>query len=180
MLFRGTNLKRPATLSNAGWYNPSLKFPCPITGHQHEIAGCIELFSSTPKQRRDFGGRKLCFICMGPVDKCGRKRENNKWITICQNARKAAPLACKVCAAYCQTSGITSPPFSMIMCQDAAHTNPVPEEVGKALQNYWPAFNPSNVVNSMVLCAGSVHNTVSKLCQVFPPSHQPFLSCFQH
>ena len=60
--------------SNAGWYDPSLKFPCPIDGHRHEIAGCIEFFSSTPKQKGDFGTRKLCFICMGPIDKCGRKR----------------------------------------------------------------------------------------------------------
>ena len=113
--------------SNAGWYDPSLKFPCPIDGHRHEIAGCIEFFSSTPKQRRDFESRKLCFVCMGPIDKCGRKRVNNKWISVCQNAKKAAPLACKACAAYCQSSGITFLPFSMIMCQDAAHTKPVPE-----------------------------------------------------
>ena len=160
---QGRSMRTQSQQSNTGWYDPSLKFPCPIDGHRHEVAGCVQFFSSTPKQRRDFGSRKICFICMGPMDKCGRKKINNKWTTVCQNAKKAAPLACKACDAYCQSSGISSSPFSMIMCQDAAHTKPTPEEVGRALQDYWPSFNPSNVVDSMVLCVGSVHNTVSKL-----------------
>ena len=69
------NTKPQSQQSNTGWYDPSLKFPCPIDGHRHEVAGCVQFFSSTPKQRRDFGSRKICFICMGPMDKCGRKKK---------------------------------------------------------------------------------------------------------
>ena len=156
---------RPPATKPAGWYNTALKFPCPIDNHDHETAVCTEFFSSTPKQRRDIGSKKICFVCMGPLDKCRRKKNDNKIVRLCSNVKKAGPLSCKACANYCQSSGISSPPFCVIMCQDPSHPKPTTEEVGRLLKDYWPSFNPSSVTPSMVLYAGSIHNTVSN----YPP-----------
>ena len=111
----------------------------------------------------------------------GKEKKKNRYVRVCLNAKKSVSLACKSCVTYCQTSGIASPPFNIIMCQDGAHTKPSPEEVCKALQDYWPAFNPGNVVNSMVLDVGSVHNTVNKLPPCLKssrPSNDPFQVIF--
>merc|ERR1719239_43930 len=154
---------RSTTTKPAGWYSSMLTFPCPIDNHNHELATCTEFFSSTPKQRRDIGRKKICFVCMGPLDKCVKKKNGNKLVRMCVNVKKAGPLSCRACADYCRACGISSPPFCVIMCQDPSHPKPTIEEVGRVLNDYWPSFNPDTVTPSMVLSGGSLHNTVSMI-----------------
>ena len=154
---------RSTTTKPAGWYSSMLTFPCPIDNHNHELATCTEFFSSTPKQRRDIGRKKICFVCMGPMDKCVKKKNGNKLARMCVNVKKAGPLSCRACADYCRACGISSPPFCVIMCQDPSHPKPTIEEVGRVLNDYWPSFNPDTVTPSMVLSGGSLHNTVSMI-----------------
>jgi len=46
------------------WYKPGAIFPCPLSGHSHEMYECREFFSLNPYTRWDLSGKgKICFTC---------------------------------------------------------------------------------------------------------------------
>ena len=36
---------------NTKWYQPNLKFPCPLGNHRHKVSTCLEFFSLSPAER---------------------------------------------------------------------------------------------------------------------------------
>ena len=58
-------------LSNPKWYRAGLKFPCPLTNHQHEMSTCAEFFSLSPGDRwNKMEKGKICYACLAPKDVC--------------------------------------------------------------------------------------------------------------
>ena len=46
---------------NTRWYLPSLRFPCPLANHKHEVSTCLEFFSFSPAERwNKMDKGKLC------------------------------------------------------------------------------------------------------------------------
>ena len=48
------------------WNPPSgLKFPCPLTNHNHEVSTCAEFFSFSPLDHQEkIEKGRMCFSCM--------------------------------------------------------------------------------------------------------------------
>ena len=45
------------------WWNRNFRFPCPISGHEHELASCAEFFQLNPKERQERSKGKICKTC---------------------------------------------------------------------------------------------------------------------
>ena len=76
------------------WYQPGLKFPCPVKRHNHEIADCKDFLSMSPEHRwNDIEKYRFCFTCLStclkPRDICmGRPctfQSSVSEILICQS-----------------------------------------------------------------------------------------------
>ena len=53
------------------WYRVGLKFPCPLSNHQHEMSTCAEFFSLNPGDRWDKMEKgRICYSCLAPKDVC--------------------------------------------------------------------------------------------------------------
>ena len=96
------------------WYLPNLKFPCPLSGHTHEISTCEEFFSFNPTERwskMDKG--KLCYTCFSPKDVCVSRK--------CELSEKVPEtLKCQGCAPWARFKGLA--PLSILFCRMKAHS----------------------------------------------------------
>ena len=90
------------------WYLPNLKFPCPLSGHSHEISICVEFFSFNPTERwNKMDKGKLCYTCLSPKDVCVSKK--------CEFAEKVPEtLKCQGCAPWARFKGL-APHFDFVL-----------------------------------------------------------------
>ena len=56
--------------SSGRWWNRSLRFPCPIEGHKHELTSCEVFFQLTPKERQEKSRGRICKTCFKPGGDC--------------------------------------------------------------------------------------------------------------
>ena len=98
---------------NVKWNLPGLKFPCPISGHQHELTNCSEFFSFNPAERwskMDKG--KICYACLQPKDICLVKK--------CKFESKIPEnLKCQGCGPWARSKDLA--PFSILFCRNKEH-----------------------------------------------------------
>ena len=96
-------------------WNPAseLKFPCPLTGHTHEVRKCKEFFYMSPRDRWEkLEKGRLCFSCLKPKTICkGRK---------CNHVSSVPEvLKCAICASWAESKGLA--PFSIFFCKQKLH-----------------------------------------------------------
>ncbi len=62
----GVNSSAFATkFSSTKWYRADLKFPCPLSNHQHEMSMCAEFFSLSPGDRwNKMEKGRICYSCI--------------------------------------------------------------------------------------------------------------------
>ena len=122
-------LKTGDKTSNSKWYDSSLKYPCPLDNHKHEIGVCAEFFSLTAKERIESCKKKLCFTCLGPWHKCQRK---------C-NGKPPRELLCKECKYTFK--GTNKSTYNLLLCPKDDHSKPIVKDIMKILKDYFPSFN---------------------------------------
>ena len=121
--------KKGDKTSNSKWYDLSLKYPCPLDNHKHEIGVCAEFFSLTAKERIESCKKKLCFTCLGPWHKCQRK---------C-NGKPPKELLCKECKDTFK--GTNKSTYNLLLCTKDDHSKPMVKDIMKILKDYFPSFN---------------------------------------
>ena len=90
-------------------YPQSLKYPCPIANHKHEIATCVEYFAYSPAERwAKIDKGRICYCCLKPKSICQSRRCSNK-------ATVPEVLKCLVCSEWAATKGMA--PFSIFYCK---------------------------------------------------------------
>ena len=112
-----------------------LKSPCPIQKHTHELGSCSKFFSMTAKERLKACVKRLCFCCMGPWNKCSKKCE--------RSAKIPKELICP----ECQASGTYKNPMNILLCTREDHTKPLPKDILKQLNDWFPKFNVKNTID---------------------------------
>ena len=97
----------------APWYPPGMKFPCPLSSHNHEMAECKEWLSMTPTERwENTKVRRICYACLRPKSVCNeRKCKFFKGID--------QMITCQGCVEYASANGWA--PFSILMCRKRKH-----------------------------------------------------------
>ena len=100
---------------NIKWYQPGLKFPCPVKNHQHEMNTCGEFFSFNPAERwSKMEKGKICYSCLKPKDQCSTKK--------CSFESKIPEtLKCQGCAPWAQANRLA--PLSILFCRRREHAN---------------------------------------------------------
>ena len=95
---------------NTKWFLPSLKFPCPIGIHKHELSTCLEFFSFSPAERwNKMDEGKFCYAYLLPKDVCVTKR--------CKfEAKVPETLKCQGCAPWSRSKDLA--PFSILFCRN--------------------------------------------------------------
>ena len=98
---------------NTKWYPANLKFPCPLSGHKHELSTCQEFFSFSPVERWERMDKgKLCYACLSPKDVCTDRR--------CGFENKVPEtLKCQGCAPWARSKKLA--PFSILFCRIKDH-----------------------------------------------------------
>jgi hypothetical protein len=143
---------------NRGWFNPSLKFPCPIFAHDHELASCAEFFSLPGGEKKRISGRKLCFSCLGPKEKCFKENTNEYK---CINMHRAKSLICRGCVNIVKNHDIENPPYNMLLCQSDNHPKPTMAELSILLKAYMPEMDIDRISSTMVCVGSVVENSVN-------------------
>ena len=140
---------------NVKWYLPGLKFPCPLTGHQHELTSCSEFFSFNPAERwskMDKG--KICYACLQHKDICLIKK--------CKFESKIPEtLKCQGCAPWARSKDLA--PFSILFCRNKEHAQlraPFPE-MKKDLEKYIGKLAASVVDSSIKYSANYTYQVFS-------------------
>ena len=97
----------------APWYPPGMKFPCPLTSHNHEMAECKEWLSMTPTERwENTKVRRICYACLRPKSVCNERK--------CKFYKSINELiTCQGCVEYASSNGWA--PFSILMCRKRKH-----------------------------------------------------------
>ena len=113
------------------WNPPAgLKFPCPMTGHKHEVSKCGEFFDLSPEDRREKLEKEImCFSCLKPKTVCSSRKCTNH-----PNVPKV--LKCTLCTSWAESKGLA--PFSIFFCKGKEHGDPrAPvNELKSALEKY--------------------------------------------
>jgi len=123
----------------AKWYDPKLKFPCPIQGHSHELGTCTSFFKYDAKKRLFVVKAKLCFSCLRPWDQC----KNG-----CSRLSKLPTrLVCQNCAANTDGQGRT--PLSILVCPSYDHDKLTKEQLATECEKYFPGFKSKQMVPVM-------------------------------
>jgi len=99
-----------ATKFNATkWYRASLKFPCPLSNHQHEMSTCAEFFSLSPGDRwNKMEKERICYSCLAPKDVCVNRRCSFE-------AKVPDSLKCQGCAVWAQPKNLAT--LSVFFCR---------------------------------------------------------------
>ena len=98
---------------NTKWYQPNLKFPCPLGNHRHEVSTCLEFFSLSPAKRwNKMDKGKLCYACLLPKDVCTVRK--------CKfEAKVPETLKCQGCAPWACSKDLA--PFKILFCRNKEH-----------------------------------------------------------
>ena len=121
--------KKSEKAANSKWYDSSLKYPCPLDKHRHEIGVCAEFFSLTAKERIESCKRKLCFTCLGPWHKCRRK---------CTR-KPPKELLCTDCEVTLNSPDKST--CNLLLCTKNDHSKPMVKDIMKVLKDYFPSFD---------------------------------------
>ena len=97
----------------APWYPPGMRFPCPLSSHNHEMAECKEWLSMTPTERwENTKVRRICYACLRPKSVCNERK--------CKFSKSIDQLiTCQGCVEYATANGWA--PFSILMCRKRKH-----------------------------------------------------------
>ena len=97
----------------APWYPPGMRFPCPLSSHNHEMAECKEWLSMTPTERwENTKVRRICYACLRPMAMCNERK--------CKFYKSVSELiTCQGCIEYVSSQGWA--PFSILMCRKRRH-----------------------------------------------------------
>ena len=147
--------KTPKSLPSKLWFNPKWRFPCPINDHDHELAHCTDFFSLTPAERKRLTGRKMCWTCLGPREKCMKRLKTGEIKYCCVNMQRVRPLVCIECTAYVKASPSLKCPFNIVMCGIPEHTKPSISEMSTLLKSYLPEMDMEKV-SPILVYASSV------------------------
>ena len=95
--------------STCKWYRADLKFPCPMTNHQHEMSTSAEFFSMSPRDRwNKMKKGRICYACLAPKAMCVNRRCSFK-------AKVSESLKCQGCATWAQSKYLA--PLSVLFCK---------------------------------------------------------------
>lgn len=123
--------------SSKTWHDPSLKFPCPIKGHKHEIGTCKSFFGLEPKERKKSGYKKICYSCLGPREKCKERCINVKRLP------NGGRMACLECSD--EARKIKKSPFNVLVCPNKEHTKLTMEDLLTDCEKWFPNFKASEM-----------------------------------
>ena len=100
---------------NKHWFDPALKFPCPIGNHKHELNNCAEFFAYNPIERwNKMEKGKVCYTCLKPKISCNSKRCSNE-------AAVPENLKCKECSNWASKQGLAG--FNILFCKNKEHVS---------------------------------------------------------
>ena len=154
------------------WYAPGRIFPCPISGHNHEMSRCKEFFSMHPHKRWDAAGKaKICFCCLRPRNVC--KEINN-----C-NFLSSVPeeLICQGCFEYAKTKGWS--PLNILMCKKSKHapTRAPYNIIKKTFEKYMGQFSEDIEDKNIRYAVNFMHQVYSvdpsKYTSISEPTEKP-------
>ena len=95
------------------WFSPGLKFPCPLEGHNHEMADCVVFLTMKPAERWEKTKvNRICYCCLKPKSICVTRRCN-----FADTVPDA--LVCQGCIEYAQEKGFA--PFNILLCRKERH-----------------------------------------------------------
>ena len=120
------------------WYNTSLRFPCPMKNHVHELGTCKDFFEATPAKVRQFSLKKLCYSCLGPWDKCPRS---------CHNLKKIpSNLTCRECHEDIKRDPDSNKsPLSILTCSNVEHSKLSADDLAQACEKWFPGFSATKM-----------------------------------
>ena len=106
----------PAPVRSKQWsYPKSLKYPCTIANHKHEITTCAEYFAFSHVERwTKIDKRRICFCCLKPRSICLLRKCSNE-------ATVPEVLKCSVCAEWARAIPKGMAPFSILYCKKQEH-----------------------------------------------------------
>ena len=147
------------------WYKPGAIFPCPLSGHSHEMYECREFFSLNPYTRWDLSGKgKICFTCLRPKNICVERK--------CM-FQSSVPevLSCQGCHELARERGWS--PFNILFCKKRPHadTRAPYNEIKGAFDKYMGKL--SNTIDDQC-----IKYSVNFTQQIFATSSCPdFIEC---
>ena len=127
-------------------YPQSLKYPCPIANHKHEITTCAEYFAYSPAERwAKIDKGRICYCCLKPKSICQSRRCSNE-------ATVPEVLKCLVCAEWAATNGMA--PVSIFYCKRREHgqTRAPISEIKASLEKYLGKLGTA-IVDTSILYA---------------------------
>lgn len=128
----------------------SIKFPCMMQNHNHEIGTCAEFFSCKATIRRKLSFLRNCLTCLGSWEKC----KNN-----CVS-RVPDELICKECKDWADQN--KKRPVNILLCTFKTHTKPDNKKVIDLLKRHFVAFNQQKLQGDVQLAAHMFVNHVTK------------------
>ena len=132
-------------------YQGGLKFPCPLNGHKHEIAKCLEILSMSPEDRWAKFERKIIFYtCMQPKGVFTGRR--------CTSMQKVpAELMCSGCEVDAVAKGWA--PLSILLCRKREHAllRAPWSELKQKLEEYFGKFGASIVEKNVKMSVNFLH-----------------------
>ena len=145
-----------ATKFNATkWYRAGLKFPCPLSNHQHEMSMCAEFFSLNPGDRwNKMEKGRICYSCLAPKDVFVNRR--------CSfGAKIPESLKCQGCAFCVQPKNLAT--LSVLFCRRKEHAElraPF-AEMRKDIEQYLRKLGTMIVDSSIRFAANYTHQVIS-------------------
>ena len=133
------------------WFNSNWRFPCPLGGHDHELASCKEFLSLSPAEKisRVEKGR-ICYTCLKPRGPC-KGRNCSRQDNIPQE------LICPGCRSYAQAKGYS--PLSILVCNRAQHAElraPY-NEIRSKFEEYFGKLNGTINESNLKVSANFMH-----------------------
>lgn len=149
---------RPSIFGEKSWWTGNLTYPCGLSGHQdHEMAGCPQFFSMTPKDRKsNIPWKRVCRNCLRPKAVCSSGKE------FCP-LRVPPALRCASCEEHAVSKNRT--PCNVLFCTFTADIHPKPSvtDLQSALLKYLGELHPS-IGTQIVLTAVCFQEKVVSVC----------------
>ena len=110
--------------------SPTMRFPCALKDHEHEVSQCPKFFKMTPFTRRRAVARsRVCYTCLRPRLVCTEK--------LCSFNKKIPDvLKCQICASWAESKGLAT--LNVLFCPKRSHGDaraPL-NELRSALEKY--------------------------------------------
>ena len=115
------------------WYQPGLRFPCPLKRHNHEMSDCKEFLAMHPKDRWEELDRfKICLTCLRPGDVCPT-RPCTHYTSVPEN------LICQPCGVQAESRTPPLSPLNILLCRKKAHASSraPPDQIHQQFSKYF-------------------------------------------